>query len=89
MDLNELTLPSFNDSRKHVLLHFIRDLDLYFKLRQTPDDLKLPLTFRAVQEPTVKQWFSSTYDKLKSYDEFKKVFTDLLWNLNRQAGIRS
>jgi len=41
-----------------------------------------------VQEPIAKQWFSSTYDKLNSYDEFRKGFTDLLWNLNRQAGIR-
>jgi hypothetical protein len=43
------------------------------------------MTFRAL---TAKQWFSSTYDKLNSYDEFRKVFTDLLWNPNRQAGIR-
>jgi ElaB/YqjD/DUF883 family membrane-anchored ribosome-binding protein len=59
-DLNELTLPSFTDSSKQEPLHFIRDLDLYFKLRQTPDHLKLPLTFRAVQEPIAKQWLSST-----------------------------
>lgn len=89
VDLNELTLPLFTDSSKQVPLHFIRDLDLYFKLKQTPAHLKLPLTFRAVQEPIAKQWFSSTYEKLNSYDEFRKGFTDLLWNPNRQAGIRS
>jgi len=89
VDLNELTLPLFIDSSKQVPLHFIRDLDLYFRLKQTPDHLKLPLTFRAVQEPLAKQWFSSTYDKLNSYDEFRKGFTNLLWNPNRQAGIRS
>jgi hypothetical protein len=89
VDLNELTLPLFTDSSKQVPLHFIRDLDLYFRLKQTPDHLKLPLTFRAVQESIAKQWFSSTYDKLNSYDEFRKWFTDLLWNPNRQAGIRS
>ena len=42
-----------------------------------------------MREPIAKQWFSSTYDKLNSYDEFRKGFTDLLWNPNRQAGIRS
>jgi hypothetical protein len=89
VDLSKLTLPSFTDSTKQVPLHFIRDLDLYFKLKQTPDHLKLPLTFRAVQEPVAKQWFSSTYDNLTTYDEFKKGFTELLWNPNRQAGIRS
>jgi len=88
VDPNELTLPLFTDSSKQIPLHFIRDLDLYFRLKQTPDHLKLPLTFTAVQEPIAKQWFSSTYDKLNSYDEFRKGFTDLLWNPNRQAGIR-
>jgi hypothetical protein len=89
VDLSELTFPSFTDSSKQVPLHFIHDLDLYFKLKQTLDHLKLPLIFRAVQEPIAKQWFSSTYDKLNSYDEFRKGFTNLLWNPNRQAGIRS
>jgi hypothetical protein len=88
-DLRELTLPSFTDSSKQVPLHFIRELDLYFKLKQTPDHLKLPLTFRAVQEPIAKQWVSSTYDRLKTYEEFRKGFTDLLWNPSMQAGIRS
>jgi len=88
-DLSELILPSFTDSSKQVPLHFIRDLDLYFKLRQKPDHLKLPLTFTAVQEPIAKQWFSSTYDKLNSYDEFRKGFINLLRNPNRQAGFRS
>jgi hypothetical protein len=54
VDPNELTLPLFTDSSKQVPLHFIRDLDLYFRLKQTPDHLKLPLTFRAVQEPIAK-----------------------------------
>jgi hypothetical protein len=89
VDLNELTLPLFTDSSKQVPLHFIRDLDLYFRLKQTPDHLKLPLTFRAVQEPIAKQWFSSTCDKLNSYDEFRNGLTELLWIPNRQAGIRS
>ena len=54
VDLNELTLPLLTDSSKQVPLHFIRDLNLYFRLKQTPDYLKLPLTFRAVQEPIAK-----------------------------------
>ena len=33
VDLNELALPSFTDSSKQVPLHFIHDLDSYFKLR--------------------------------------------------------
>jgi predicted HNH restriction endonuclease len=36
-----------------------------------------------------KQWLSSSFDKLKVYNEFKKAFTELLWNPSRQASIRS
>jgi hypothetical protein len=88
-DLREMTLLSFSESSKQVPLYFIRDLDLYFKLKQTPDHLKLPLTFRAIQQPIAKQGFSSTYNRLNGYEEFRKGVTDLLWNPNRQAGIRS
>jgi len=89
VDLNELTLPLFTDSTKQVPLHFICDLNLYFRTKHTPDHLKLPLTLRAVQQPIEKEWFCSTYDKINRYDQLRKGFTDLLWNLNRQAGIRS
>lgn len=89
VEWSELTLPSFTDSSKQVPLHSIRNLDLYFKLKQIPDRLKLPLTFRAIQEPIAKQWLSSSYDRLSTYDDFKKGFTKLLWNPNRQAGISS
>jgi hypothetical protein len=87
--LSELTLPIFSDSSKQVPRHFIRDLDQYFNLKQTPNELRLPLVIRAIQEPFAKQWVSSSFEKLKSYDEFKKAFTDLLWNPSRQASIRS
>ena len=88
-ELWELTLPTFSDSTQQVPLHFIRDLDQYFNLRQTPDELCLPLLFRAIQEPFAKQWLSSSFDKLEDYDEFKKAFTELLWNPSRQASIRT
>jgi hypothetical protein len=85
----DLTLPTFSDSTKQALLHFIRVLHQYFNLKQTPDELRLPLVFRAIQEPSARQLLSSSFDKLKSYDEFKKAFTELLWNPSRQASIRS
>jgi hypothetical protein len=63
--LCELTLPTFSDSTKQVSLHFIRYLDQYFNLRQTPDELRLHLTFRAIQKPCAKQWLSSSFDNFK------------------------
>jgi len=47
--LNELTLPTFTDSTSQVPLHFIRDLDQYFSLKRTPEELRLALVFRAVK----------------------------------------
>jgi hypothetical protein len=47
-ELCELTCPTFSDSTKQVAIHFIRDPDQYFNLRQTPDELRLPLVFRAI-----------------------------------------
>ena len=88
-DLSELTLPTFTDSASQVPLHFIRDLDQYFSLKRTPEELRLALVFRAVKEPFAKQWLSSVFDRMKNYDEFKKSFTELLWCPSRQASIRS
>jgi hypothetical protein len=53
--LCELTLPALSESTKQVPLHFIRDFDQYFNIRQTPDKLHLTLVFRAVQELFAKQ----------------------------------
>ena len=88
-DLSELTLPIFTDSMSQVPLHFIGDLDQYFSLKRTPDELRLALVFRAVKEPFTKQWLSCVFDKMKNYDEFTKAFTELLLCSSRQASIRS
>jgi hypothetical protein len=88
-DLNEITLPIFTDSTSQVPLHFIRDLDLYFTLKKTPEELRSTLVLRAVKEPFVKQWLLSAFDKMKKYDEFKKAFAELLRCPSRQASIPS
>jgi hypothetical protein len=41
--INELTLPKFHDSSKQILLHFLRDLDEYYRIKNVPEALKLPL----------------------------------------------
>ena len=89
VDLSELTLPIFNDSVTEVPLHFLRNLEEYFRHKKTPEELRLPLVFRAVQDPFAKQWLSSVIDKLKNYGEFKKAFTELLWCPSRQSSVRS
>jgi hypothetical protein len=71
-DLSELFLPNFTDSTRQHPLYFIRDFDEYFSLKRTPEELMLAMVFRAVKEPCAKQWFSSVFDIMKTYDEFKK-----------------
>jgi hypothetical protein len=74
----ELSLPKFSDSSKQVAVHFIRELDEYFTLRKTPEELRRPLVFRSISDPFAKHWMLTTYGQLKSYDDFKKAFTELL-----------
>jgi hypothetical protein len=88
-DLSELILPTFKDSATQVPLYFIRVLDQYFSTKKTPETLKSASVFRAVQHPFIRQWLSSAFDKIKTYEEFKKGFTDLLWCPSRQASNRS
>ena len=52
----ELPLPRFTDSSQQVAVHFIRELDEYFSLRKTPDELRLPLVFRSISDLFAKQW---------------------------------
>jgi len=87
-DLNELSLPRFNNSAKQVVANFLRELDEYFAIKKTPNALKLPLCFRAIEDPFAKQWFATVYDTVGTYENFKTGFANLLWGQTRQAQIR-
>jgi hypothetical protein len=52
---SELLLPKVSDSSKQVAVCFIRELDEYFSLRKTPEELRLPLVFRSITDPFAKQ----------------------------------
>jgi hypothetical protein len=62
--INELTLPKFYDSSKQILLHFLRDLDEYYRIKNIPESLNLPLAVRAATDPIAKIWFSTVYSEL-------------------------
>jgi hypothetical protein len=34
---NELNLPNFNDRSNEILLHFLRDLDEYYRINKLPE----------------------------------------------------
>jgi gas vesicle protein len=68
--MNELTLPTFHDSLNQMAIHFLRDLDEYYRIKNVPEPLKLPLAMRAVTDPTTKSWFSTVYGELHDYEHF-------------------
>jgi predicted aminopeptidase len=39
--LRELSLPSFSDSNQQCVATFLQDLDMYFEIKQVPENLKL------------------------------------------------
>ena len=86
--INELTLPNFYDRSNQKVLHFLRDLDEYYKIKNVPEALKLPLAMRAVTDPIAKSWFSTVYGELNGYEHFKTLFTKFLWNSPTQSRIR-
>jgi hypothetical protein len=85
---NELSLPRFTDSSQQVAVHFVMELKEYFSLWKTPEELHLPLVFRAISDPFAKQWMLTAYGQLTSYNNFKRAFTELLWDSTRQSEIR-
>jgi hypothetical protein len=86
--LNELTLPTFTDSSKQVLLLFLRELDQYFELKAIPENLKLPLASLAIFDPYDKSWIEAVYGDLRNYDEFREKFSKLLWKEIQQSSVR-
>ena len=86
--MNELTLPTFHDSSYQIALHFLRDLDEYYRIKNVPESLKLPLAKRAVTDPITNSWFSTVYCELHDYEHFKTLFTKFLWNSPTQSRIR-
>jgi hypothetical protein len=87
-DLNDLSLSKFSNSAKQVVTQFLRELEVYFALRKTPNELKLPLCFRAIEDPFPKQWFATLYDTVETYKNYKTAFSNLLWGQTLQAQIR-
>jgi len=35
--MNELALPNFHDSSKQIVLHFLHNLDEYYRIRNVPE----------------------------------------------------
>jgi hypothetical protein len=69
--LNELTLPIYSDQTTQVIGNFLKDLDLYFELKGVPENPKLPLVARAVQDQFTKAWLSAEYYKGRNVSEFQ------------------
>jgi len=86
--MNKLTLPNIHDCSNQIVLHFLRDLDEYYGIKNVPESLTLPLAMRAVTDPITKSWFSTVYCELHYYEHFNTLFTKCLWNSPIQSRIR-
>jgi hypothetical protein len=78
-DLDEFSLHKFKNSSKQLVTHFLRELDEYFVIRKTPAELKLPLSFKAIEDPFAKQWFTTVYKTIETYANFNTEIMNLLW----------
>jgi hypothetical protein len=76
--IHEFHLPNFSDSSKQIVLHFLRDLDEYYRIKNVPEFLILPLAMRAVTDHIAKSWFSTVYSELNGYEHFKTLFKKIL-----------
>ena len=56
-------------------------------MKRTPEEIRLPLVFLPISDLFARQWISTTYGQLKPYNDFKKSFTDLIWDGTGQLEI--
>jgi hypothetical protein len=87
--LNDIVLPKFVDCHKQNVVHFLLELDDYYRLKSVPESLKLPIAVKAISDPHSKQWFTTVYKDLTNYEHFKRAFTELLWSPQIQSQVRS
>jgi hypothetical protein len=87
--ISDLTLPKFTDAAKQNAVQFLLELDSYFALRRVPETLKLQIVNRAISDKYVIQWLESVRKDLRTYNDFKHAFTDLLWNSAIEAEVRN
>ena len=73
--LSEQSQTSFVDCNKQSVVTFMRDLDMYFEIKQVPENLKLPLVLRAIKDPFAQNLVSYEYHKIDSYQSFKSQFS--------------
>ena len=77
----ELNLLNFHDNSKQIVLHFLRYLGEYYRIKNVPESLKLPLAMRAVTDPIAKSWFSTVNSKLNGYEHFKTLFKNFFYGI--------
>jgi hypothetical protein len=53
-NLEEFSLPKFKSSATQLVTHFLRELNEYCSVRKTPTEIKLPLCFKATEDPFEK-----------------------------------
>ena len=84
----ELSLPTFS-SREQSAVHFLKDLDEYFKLKSVDERLKLTLVSKSLTEEFAKNWLMAIKEHIISYEEFKIKFLNQFWSKESQSHTRA
>jgi hypothetical protein len=87
--IGDLPLPKFSDPRKQNVVEFLAELNDYFKLKNIPDSLKLPLAMKAVTDPYCKNFISAVCKGMETFEQLSQELTRFLWDDRRQADARA
>jgi hypothetical protein len=52
----------------------------FFKVREMPKSLQLPLGLRSMTDEFAKEWLLAIAHDLQSHEQYKEAFTKQFWN---------
>ena len=84
-DLNELSLPTFNNSTKEAVARFLRELDKYFALSNHQMNSNFPFVLGPSRILLPNRGWRQFDDTVGLYENFKTSFVNLLWGQPGQA----
>jgi hypothetical protein len=65
--ISDLALPKFTDARRQNVMDFLAELLDYFKLKNIPESLKLPLAVKSVTDPYSRIWISAVCGDMQNF----------------------
>ena len=83
--IHEFNLHNIHENGKQKVLHFLHQLNKYYRTKKVPESLNLPLAMLAITDPIANSWFTTVYSGLNGYEYFKTLFKFFLLNSLNQS----